>query len=215
MHFLKRGSVRLAVVALLIGVAAGAAAGVVRRGNPTGAQPPSDGPRSWVFQNWPDRSLDVCVIAREGAALDVDAVEEGMEGLASSPTGTFFGVDLLELNATDECQGHARASVITVDGSPRFDARPDTIEGGDGGPFDLYLYIYPQARADAVGSRWDQPIITHEVRGLAGGGSAETAKGVLIGLQELRDPATRHRILIRGFGLKRGPEETGTTVDGS
>ncbi len=148
---------------------------------------------------WPDGTLDVCVSGRQGAQVLENteaAIADTFARMASTSAGESLGLSEISTRVDVQCAAE-----------PRFDpGAPSGLGGGtsmiveEKGPFDLYLFVYPQDTVDQLGRRWRERIYGYEVVFVEDAG-AEVSQAVYATSAELNDVGMRDRLILTALGL--------------
>lgn len=173
----------------------------------------------YVSQRFPDGAVDVCATAHNVviAAKERDALAAAVESLDSTSVGMKMGIASNATHPTPkrvvvECAGKPGGSLverraIQVAGRPESEFRP---LGGRfrevPGNIDLYVVVVPQADANSVGNGWQDRIQPYDYQFVSDTEFWHLNSALLIGEEELNDPALLRRMLVVAMGFERLPE---------
>jgi hypothetical protein len=151
---------------------------------------------------WPDGTMDVCV------------APQGVGGASQEDVQTWLTTTYVEFSQSETGMNLGLAEVgpivdVTCTATPRFDPSAEDVAStardwkvSANGPYDIYVFLYPQSVVDALGERWDERIYTYEMLFEEDSTSGyEVSKAVYLSEAELADRGLRDRLILTALGV--------------
>jgi len=204
MHYLRRRAV------LILLAAAGLATGAVTAlallpGDPSRIASLPAAARA----EWPDASLDVCVVNLSTAPVDTDAVEAALVKLDSLEASRLLNLPAIPKTIVPNCGA-----------TPPFDpsvglqnvqsSAPTIVESK--GPLDAYLYVYDSPVIEQLGNTWLDRMAPQETLH-EGDTYVPLASALFVSASEFHDSEAMYRLLGRTLGLAGKMNPLRMTID--